>query len=59
MIGGMNWTLLGLIVLAIFVIAAPFATLRSISWLQARRDAARARPLQDEEDDPDKPTGFW
>ena len=55
----MNWPLIGVIVLAVFVIAAPFATLRSISYIKARRDAMRAKPLPDDDDDPDKPTGFW
>lgn len=55
----MNWTLIGVIVLAVSLIAAPFAALRSISYIKARRDAMRAKPLPDDEDDPDKPTGFW
>lgn len=55
----MNWTLIGVIVLAVFVIAAPFATLRSISYIKARREAMHAKPLPDDDDDPDKPTGFW
>ena len=55
----MSWTALGLIVLAVSVIAAPFVALRSISYMQARREAMRARVLPDDDDDPDKPSGFW
>ncbi len=55
----MSWSVLGLIVLAVAVIAAPFAALRSLSYMQARRSAARAKPVQNDEEDPDKPTGFW
>lgn len=55
----MNWTLIGLIVLAIAVIAAPLATLRATSYLKTRRDAQHTPPVQDNDDDPDRPTGFW
>ncbi len=56
----MNWTLIGMIVLIVALIVSPFAALRSVSWIQARREAARAKPLPpDDENDPDKPTGFW
>lgn len=56
----MNWTLIGIIVLAVALIVAPFAALRSVSYIKARREAARARSLPpDDDNDPDKPTGFW
>jgi hypothetical protein len=55
----MNWTLVGLIVLAVFMIAAPFVALRTISSVRARRGAIRARPPRNEKDDTDKHTGFW
>ncbi|HEY1077973.1 MAG TPA: hypothetical protein VGE51_14875 [Fontimonas sp.] len=55
----MNWTLLGIIVMIFFIVAAPFVALRSVSYLQARREAMRAKPLPDDDEDPDKPTGFW
>ena len=55
----MNWTLIGLIVLAVAVIAAPLATLRATSYLKTRRNARRAAPAQDDDEDPDRPTGFW
>lgn len=54
----MNWTLIGLILLAICMIVAPFAALRSISYMRARRNARPPAAIEDD-DDPDKPTGFW
>ncbi|MDP9141578.1 MAG: hypothetical protein M3O62_12395 [Pseudomonadota bacterium] len=55
----MNWTLLGMLALIVIMVAAPFVALRSVSYVQARRSAARAKPLPDDVEDPDKPTGFW
>jgi hypothetical protein len=57
--GEMNWTLLGMLALIVIMIAAPFVALRSMSSIQARRSAVRAKPLPDDAEDPDKPTGFW
>lgn len=55
----MNWTLLGVIVLAVLVIVAPLITLRVISRRQVRRETVHVKPLADDDDDPDKPSGFW
>jgi len=57
----MNSTIIGVIALVVVLIVGPFATLRAVSHYRARRTPPAApRPTQaNDEDDPDKPSGFW
>lgn len=55
----MNWTLLGIIALVVVLIAGPFATLRAVSSYKQRRLKKLPPPLPDDDNDPDKPSGFW
>lgn len=55
----MNATLIGVIALVVVLIVGPFATLRAVSSYKQRRLKAAPRPLPDDDNDPDKPTGFW
>lgn len=57
----MNSTIIGIIILVVVLIVGPFATLRAVSHYRARRTpppTSRQNTANDE-DDPDKPTGFW
>lgn len=54
----MNGTLIGILVLVVVLIVGPFATLRAVSHYRQRR-LPPPKPATDDENDPDKPTGFW
>ena len=56
----MNGTLIGIIILVVALIVGPFATLRAVSYYRIkRRPGLPTAPKADDEDDPDKPSGFW
>ncbi|WP_154662460.1 hypothetical protein [Solimonas flava] len=52
-------TIIGVIVLVVALIVGPFATLRAISYYRDQRKPPPAAPTRDDEDDPDRPSGFW
>lgn len=55
----MNWTLIGILALVVVLIVGPFATLRAVSYYRTRRAPKPRQVVDDDENDPDKPTGFW
>lgn len=55
----MNGTLIGVIILVIALIVGPFATLRAVSYYRIKRRPPTQTAARDDEDDPDKPSGFW
>jgi hypothetical protein len=57
----MNGMIIGVIVLVVVLIVGPFATLRAVSYYRdKRRPSSPAAPVRtDDEDDEDKPSGFW
>ncbi|MGH8445524.1 MAG: hypothetical protein ACREVL_09655 [Solimonas sp.] len=55
----MNGTIIGVIILVVALIVGPFATLRAVSYYRERRKAPPVAPKAEDEDDPDKPSGFW
>lgn len=54
----MNITVIWVLALVVVLLVGPFATLRAVSHYKARR---LAKPKDDKADDedPNKPTGFW
>jgi hypothetical protein len=57
----MNGMIIGVIVLVVVLIVGPFATLRAVSYYRdKRRPPSPVTPAKaDDEDDADKPSGFW
>lgn len=55
----MNWTLFAMIVLIVSLVVAPLIALRMNNQFDASRFIPRRRSAQDDEEDPDKPTGLW
>lgn len=54
----MDATVWWVLALVVALIAGPFAALRAVSHLRMRRPP-RPPPKDEDESDPDKPTGFW
>ncbi|WP_420467135.1 hypothetical protein [Panacagrimonas sp.] len=46
-----------LILFVVAMLAAPFATLRALSHLRARK--LKRKPPPEEPDEPDRPSGYW
>ena len=55
----MNTTVIWVLILVVALIVGPFATLRAVSHYKTRKATRAAPPKPDDEDDPDKPKGFW
>lgn len=53
-----NVTAIWVLALVVVLIVGPFATLRAVSHYKARR-LAKPKDNKTDDEDPDKPTGFW
>lgn len=54
----MNATVIWVVALVVVLIVGPFATLRAVSHYKARR-LAKPKNNPPDDEDPEKPTGFW
>jgi len=54
----MNITVIWVLALVVVLIVSPFAALRAVSHYKARR-LAKPKDVKADDEDPNKPTGFW